>query len=105
MIRTPDSVTECTVCGWVPVALMSDVSRAIDCVLSSVGGTQAEMGNLSEKKLVELELGGNKFKDRKIKQLIEKSVKLVKELTAHLTKQGGGGGGKGKKGKKNPNKK
>jgi len=63
----------------------------------------AEMGNLSEKKLVEMELGGNKFKDRKIKQILEKSVKPVKELTAHLRKGaggGGGGGGKGKKGKK-----
>jgi len=64
-----------------------------------------EMSNLSEKKVVELQLGGQKYKDRKINQLIEKSVKLVKELSNYLEKRGpagggGGGGGGGKKKKK-----
>ena len=48
---------------------------------------------------------GQKYKDRKINQLIEKSVKLVKELSNYLEKRGpagggGGGGGGGKKKKK-----
>jgi len=61
------------------------------------------MHTLTEKKLVELQLTNNKFTDRKIKQLIEKSPKLVKELTNFLEKRGaagGGGGGGGKKKKK-----
>lgn len=56
-----------------------------------------EMGQLSEKKLLALKLEGNKFTDRKIKQILEKSVKPVKELTTHLSNQGDGGGGGGKK--------
>lgn len=61
-----------------------------------------EMGQLSEKKLLTMRLDGNKFKDRKIKSILEKSVKPVKELTNHLSNRGsgGGGGGKGKKKKK-----
>eukprot|EP00039_Didymoeca_costata_P019742 m.338747 g.338747 ORF g.338747 m.338747 type:complete len:487 (+) comp18533_c0_seq1:129-1589(+) len=60
----------------------------------------ASMGNLSEKKLIDLQLSNNKFKDRKIKQILEKSVKPVKELTNHLRNRGSGGGGGGKKKKK-----
>eukprot|EP00038_Savillea_parva_P008501 m.177366 g.177366 ORF g.177366 m.177366 type:complete len:469 (+) comp14332_c0_seq1:2-1408(+) len=62
-----------------------------------------EMGQLSEKKLQILKLEGNKFTDRKVKSILEKSVKPVKELTNHLRNQGdggGGGGGKKKGGKK-----
>lgn len=59
-----------------------------------------EMSKLSEKKLLVMRLDGNRFKDRKIKSILEKSVKPVKELTNHLASRGGGGGGGGKKGKK-----
>ena len=60
----------------------------------------AEMSKLSEKKLLVMRLGENKFKDRKIKSILEKSVKPVKELTNHLANRGdGGGGGGGGKGK------
>lgn len=55
----------------------------------------SEMGNLTEKKLQILRLENNKFTDRKIKQILEKSVKLVKELTTHLRSRGEGGGGGG----------
>ena len=38
------------------------------------------------------------FADRKIKSILEKSVKPVKELTNHLSSQGDGDGGGKKKG-------
>jgi hypothetical protein len=77
--------------------------RELNAANNQLTDLPVEMGQLSEKKLLFLKLEGNKFTDRKIKSILEKSVKPVKELTNHLRNQGeggGGGGGKKKGGKK-----
>ena len=62
---------------------------------NALAGLPFGFSKLTEKKLIELQLQENKFADRKIKQLIEKSPKLVKELTNYIEKQGEGGAGIG----------
>jgi len=91
------AASDCQITAVPPDIGKLQMLRELNLANNALTALPTEMGQLSEKKLQLLKLDGNKFADRKIKSILEKSVKPVKELTNHLRNQGDGGGGGGKK--------